>query len=532
MDLDGDGDLDLFKGGVEPYVYCYENVGGNKLVDRGRLSSGGSLLTLPASDDRRSWMTVAFGDWDGDGQLDLLPSFNDGPDRGAIVFYRNTTREHHGQLTFDRVGPLKTESGALVAGSAQAGGWFPSILVVDWDGDGRSDAIVGSNGHCYWYRNLGADRAGLPRLADAEAVKADGQEIVLVNPRFDCADIDGDGDLDLFAGTQPGPIHMFRNVGSREKPTFAKGTVVAYGGKYLIGDAHSGVKVADFNGDKKPDIVVGRFWERTDLNDIEGPRDFGGLHANVGTLAEPRFTRNAGAEGSPYTEQFQICDCIRQNGVRAVDWDHDGKRDLLGGDTDGFIWLFRNESGHRFPVFARGQRLLADGKPLNLSARGGHARFDVCDWNNDGALDLISADGGGTLTLFLGRGGKSTPELAAGVAVLAEGNPVQGQSRASVLVCDWNNDGKKDVVFADSGGYSLYRNVGTDAQPVLAAGEPIRFDGQSPRYVRPNLGALVDWDGDGRKDFIGATSKTACDSTRTWGPADRTRNRGSIRPTG
>ena len=34
-DFDGDGDLDLFKVTVEPYIYCYENVGGNRFVYRG-----------------------------------------------------------------------------------------------------------------------------------------------------------------------------------------------------------------------------------------------------------------------------------------------------------------------------------------------------------------------------------------------------------------------------------------------------------------------------------------------------------------
>ena len=316
VDLDGDGDLDLLKGGVEPFVYCYENVGGNRLVDRGRLSSDGELMKLPCSSDNRSWVSVAFGDVDGDGDQDFLPSFNDGPDAGAIVLYRNTTRENKGQLTFSRVGPLRTVSGVRLAGDKQTGGWFPAALVTDWDGDGRVDIVVGSNGHCYLYRSVGADETGLPKLADAVAVEADGQEITLVNPRFDYADVDGDGDLDLFAGTQPGAIHWFRNIGSRDKPVFAKGAIVAYGGKYMIGDAHSGVKVADFTGDKLPDLVCGRFWERADLNHIDGPRDYGGLNANVGTSAEPRFLRSTIAAGSPYTDEFQICDAVRQNCVR------------------------------------------------------------------------------------------------------------------------------------------------------------------------------------------------------------------------
>ena len=137
VDFDGDGDLDLFKGGVEPYVYCYENAGANRFVERGRLSSGGKLFKLPCSSDERSWVTVAFHDIDGDGDQDFFPSFNDGPDRGKFVFYRNTTREHGGQLTFTRVAPLQTTSGIQLGGGAQAGGWFPSITFVrDWDGDG------------------------------------------------------------------------------------------------------------------------------------------------------------------------------------------------------------------------------------------------------------------------------------------------------------------------------------------------------------------------------------------------------------
>ncbi|MBI2827268.1 MAG: VCBS repeat-containing protein [Planctomycetia bacterium] len=521
VDFDNDGDLDLFKGGVEPFVYCYENVGGNRLVDRGRLSSDGESLTLPASSDNRSWLTVAFGDWDGDGDQDLLPSFNDGPDRGTFVFYRNTTREKQGQLSFERVGLVTTASGAPLAGGAQAGGWFPSVLLVDWDGDGRVDALVGSNNHCYFYRNLGAGEGGVPRLADAAPIEADGQPITLVNPRFDCADVDGDGDLDLFAGTQPGPIHFFRNIGSRAKPVFAKSAPIAFTGKYLIGDAHSGLKVADFNGDRLLDVAGGRFWERSDLSDVQAPREYGEFYANVGTLAEPRFERRAGAAGAPYTEQFPICDAVRQNCVRAVDWDDDGKTDLLAGDTDGFVWLFRNEAGNRFPVFATGQKLLAAGKPLALNASGGHARMDICDWNNDGIRDLIAADGSGTLTLFLGDKNGAGRALAAGAKVLVDGKPLQGDSRASALVCDWDNDEKKDVVFADSKGYWLYKNVGTDAEPVLAAAQAITFDGRPVRYVRPNVGSFVDWDGDGRRDFIGCNFENSIRFYKNLGSGGR-----------
>lgn len=426
---------------------------------------------------------------------------------GKIVFYRNTTTENGGKLTFTRVGPLTTTSGTFVAGGTQAGGWFPTITFVrDWDGDndGRTDILIGSNNHCYLYRNLGSDGSGGWQLADAVAVRANGADIVLTNPRFDCADIDNDGDYDLFGGCQEGTIYMFPNTGTRTAPVFAAGVVVAYDKPYYITDAHSGVKVADWDGDGLPDIVAGRFWERTPLGEEGLPRYFGGLYKNVGTAANPVFAKRDAYNGSPYTEQFQMCDAVRQNGVRMVDWNSDGKPDLIAGDTDGYVWYFRNLTNRFFPVFATGERLTAGGQILSMMNTGGHARPDIADWDNDGKKDLVVADGNGRIMLFRNTGTNSNPVLAAGTWINANGSSIDSSgSRSSVLVCDWDNDGRKDIIHADDTlGYSFYKNTNTDAAPVLAAGKIIKPGGQSVTYTRPNLGSYVDWNGDGKKDLI------------------------------
>lgn len=490
-DLDGDGDLDLFKGGVEPFVYCFENVGGNRFVERGRLTSGGEIFKLPCGRSNRSWVTVAFYDIDDDGDQDLFPSFGDGPDAGRILLYR-TAREKR-RLTFTRVGALQTVSGVPLAGGPQAGGWFPSITFVeDFDQDGKGpDALVGSNHRCWLYRNEGGAQFG-----DPVALHAGGSEIVLTNPRFDAVDIDKDGDLDLFAGCQPGPVYWFKNTGTRTAPIFDKAMPIAWDGKYLIGDAHSGVAVADFDRDGLLDLAAGRFWERVDLNHQERHRDYGGFWKNTGSRTLPRFERQSG----PFTEQFQLCDAVRQNSVRAVDWDNDGKLDLLAGDTDGFIWLFRGKGERLFPLFATGERLQAGRGVLSVAASGGHARVDVCDWNEDGKKDLVVADGAGTVTLFMNHGSKSKPALAPGERLSVAEKPIQVGGRASVLVCDWNNDGRKDLLLADDKGYYFCKNMGT---PSLAAPVPVLFGGKKVSYVRPNLGSFVDWDGDGKRDLIG-----------------------------
>jgi len=151
----------------------------------------------------------------------------------------------------------------------------------------------------------------------------------------------------------------------------------------------------------------------------------------------------------------------------------------------------------------------------------------VCDWNNDGRKDLLVADGRGWLFLYLNTGSDAAPVLEPGARVQANGKPIHGTARASVLVCDWDRDGKKDVILGMGGedelsdyydwphlntadpsqdrGFLFYKNTGTDASPVLAA--PKWITAGTPAAVvtypsRPNLGSFIDWDGDGDRDFI------------------------------
>jgi hypothetical protein len=510
-DLDADGDLDLFKGGVEPFIYCYENAGANRFVYAGRLTSGGELFTLPRNRyNNRSWVVPHFYDWDADGDQDFLPSFMDGPYGRRIVFYENVTAPG-GSITFADQGPLSTVSGTPLAGGAQTGGWFPSVTFVedfDGDDDGRTDLLVGSNNHCYLYRSLGTDASGRPILADAVALKAGGEDIELFNPCFEVVDIDADGDWDLLGAPQSGQIYLYENVDTsveRTRPAFAKPVVAVYDELYLQRSTHPRVKAADFTGDGLCDLVVDRAWELANLKDLCPTRDYGSLFKNIGTAEYPAWQRTDAHHGAPYTETFQICDALRQNVVRAADWNNDGRTDLLAGDCDGFIWYFENRTNNLFPLFAAAMRLSAGGKPLSLADEKGHARHDICDWNNDGRKDLIASDGAGSVTVYLNEGTDDKPLLAGGrkVEVLDRQGvaaPIRRGTRSHLLVCDWNNDDKKDIIFSDqeNPGFYFFQNTGTDTSPAFGPPKGIGLSS----FMRPNLGSFVDWDGDGKEDLI------------------------------
>src|SRR5581483_10920953 len=76
--------------------------------------------------------------------------------------------------------------------------------------------------------------------------------------------------------------------------------------------------------------------------------------------------------------------------VHAVDWDGDGLIDLLVGDIRGNVYLIPNEGKPKAYAFGKPRQLQAGGKPLRVEGDAGP--FAV-DWDGDGKIDLLVGSG-------------------------------------------------------------------------------------------------------------------------------------------
>ena len=150
----------------------------------------------------------------------------------------------------------------------------------------------------------------------------------------------------------------------------------------------------------------------------------------------------------------------------AHDWDADGDLDLLVGDIEGQVHLVRNDGSKTEPAYAAPAVLQAGGNPLKVN--GGDAGPTVADWDADGAADLIVGNGSGGVVWFRNTGTPQAPQLATaqvlvpdvgGEAAGAEAGAIKRGTRAKVHAADWNRDGKTDLLVGDF--------VYQDAQPVL-----------------------------------------------------------------
>ena len=199
--------------------------------------------------------------------------------------------------------------------------------------------------------------------------------------------------MDLIAGDTAGNVWLFLNTGTKERPELAQKEHVKVDGKLitsksnLLAEIYSKVHMADWDGDGLKDLLVGH------INTII-------MYKNVGTQSAPRFQAPVKIKGnfpnrpSPYV----------------VDWDGDGKKDLLVGCEEPKVYFYRNIGTDKNP-------LLADGEDLKLRIPEPNAgyrwRIAVTDWNNDGKQDILVGNiytvreargrAGGNIWLFLGE---------------------------------------------------------------------------------------------------------------------------------
>ncbi|HVU88546.1 MAG TPA: VCBS repeat-containing protein [Pirellulales bacterium] len=563
VDFNGDKLPDLLVGCSRGSIVWYPNVG---RADDWKFTCSRLLATRDGEPiDVGYGSTPHVCDFDADGKLDLLV----GGERNRVVWYRNVGTATAPALEYQGLVEAEGEPLELPVKPCPEGpdiftlDYYPVLETADWDGDGDQDLLAGGyvTGRIYWYENTAGP--GAPwQLHLAGELSADGEPLdVGWAAAPGVADVDGDGDLDLFTGcmlmTAGGGdsisdkkfLWFFENVGTPREPRLHARSM-PHRGDFPVA-AMATPRLVDFTGDGLADIIASSgeriyFFRNVGTRTepiFEAHRDWMPGVWNNAPLAGtqffdydgdgrldgvdgPRVYRNTG-RGSPgifaspisLLQPGQKIDHLSGIGddwtfQRLYDLDDDGTFDLLDADHAGHIWWHRNRGTAKACDFdTTGVRLnLADGTPLTVGGKrtgfdalqGARATYTAGDFDGDGHADLVTTDTFGDVVYFqqAPRGGADTK-----VPTFEPGKKIAKlRIRGVPTACDWNGDGRLDIV-AGSSAADVVVILGKRAGDV-ATREGATFDEPAPIKLPPapdGAGAplvVTDFNGDGDLDII------------------------------
>ncbi len=264
------------------------------------------------------------------------------------------------------------------------------IAVADADGDGLLDI---------YFSNMAAANE-LWRNAGSGGFEAAPSEVLALSRAIGVAasfaDIDNDGDPDLFATTIRGGNHLFENRGQAEFADVTRRAGLQYEG-------HSSAAVFfDYDLDGLLDLFVanvGVFTTETvvtaplDALNPETPGEYSYFEAHPDAFAghlkpernEPSilYRNRDGSAFEDVTSATGLVDSSWAGAATPIDADEDGWTDLYVLDMQGHDEYFENRGGKRF---VRKSREVFPRTPW------GSMGVKVFDWDNDGMLDLYISD--------------------------------------------------------------------------------------------------------------------------------------------
>ncbi|HEY0864435.1 MAG TPA: VCBS repeat-containing protein [Lacunisphaera sp.] len=399
-------------GPLHGYVYLLKNTGTDAEPVYGAPEK--ILTTEGKPVDVFGMPSPNFGDFDGDGDLDLVcGEFLDGFTYFENIGSRTAPRYAPGRRLMVAGQPLKMDLCMIAP------------MACDFDGDGDLDLVVGDeDGRVALIEHTGKVADGLPQFLPPVYLRQIAERVkfgALVTPH--AVDWDGDGDEDLIAGDSAGYIAFIQNLGG-DPVRWAAPVYLAAGGKLIREQAepngsiqgpaevkwgYSILSVADWDGDGLPDIITNGIWGKIMWYKNVGMRTAPRLAPAqpievswTGPTPKPAWTW-WNPKGRELVTQWRTT-------PYAIDWNRDGLTDLIMLDQEGYLALFERR---RLP--GGGLELLppqrvfvgegtssfdANGVPKNketgllrLNAnpigKSGRRTFCITDWDGDGVLDLV-----------------------------------------------------------------------------------------------------------------------------------------------
>lgn len=328
-------------------------------------------------------------------------------------------------------------------------------------------------------------------------------------------DYDGDGLMDLVVagtGTPSNGVYLFRNTGevdlATKLPLFARGERLGPAVDSPQVSYTASGPIVTTPGAMYPDFQRTAFAHPVRLpaptaQEILGKdvaNGIAGIRANEWTLVDFYGTGKLDlVVGIDYWGDYQWENAF--HGSDASDFDANGRWKF--GPLRGYVYVLRNIGTNEQPSYAPPVQLQAGGAPVDV-----YGRPSPCfgDFRGVGKLDLICGEFIDGFTYFENVGTRTEPRYAEGRKLKVAGEPLHlDLCMISPVACDFNQDGRLDLVVAqEDGRVAFIENTGVvvDHVPQFLPPRFFRQEADKVKFGALSAPAAFDLDGDGNEDLI------------------------------